>query len=59
MVRSYREFSMAPRAVPASVDDAAALLAQGGHVAESALAAVLLLSPKLGWLLFPGGEVAI
>ncbi|HUL59135.1 MAG TPA: MoxR family ATPase [Anaeromyxobacteraceae bacterium] len=49
----------APRALPASVDDAVALLASGDYVADRSLATGLFLSLRLGRPLFLEGEAGV
>ncbi len=48
-----------PRPVPSSIDDAAALLAAGGYVADRSLATAVYLSLRLGRPLFLEGEAGV
>ena len=48
-----------PRAVPASIDDTLALLADADYVADRALATVLFLSLRMGRPLFLEGEAGV
>lgn len=51
--------SLAPSGLPASIDATAALLANGGYVADRSLATVLFLALKMGRPLFLEGEAGV